>query len=42
MLFVKEFLARNGCFGLFSLKMGLGLVFGAYFLYEFSIKMFPI
>ena len=42
-LFSKKFLACIFCFGLFTkIKRGLGLVFSAYFLYTFSIKMFFI
>ena len=43
MLFSKEFLACNGCFGLFTkLKRSLALAFGAHFLHDYSIKMFLI
>ena len=39
-LFLKELLPCNGCFGLFTkIKKGLGLAFGAHFLHGFSIKM---
>ena len=42
-LFLKEFLACNGCFWFLpELKRGLGLAFGAHFLHDFSIKMFLI
>ena len=42
-LFSKKFLACIFCFGLFTkIKRGLGLVFSAYFLHTFSIKMFFI
>ena len=42
-LFLKEFLTCNGYFGLFTkTKKGSGLALGAYFLYDFSIKILLI
>ena len=42
-LFSKKFLACIFCFGLFTkIKRGLELVFSAYFLHTFSIKMYFI
>ena len=39
-LFLKEFLACNGCFRLCSkFKRGLGLAFDAHFLHDFPIKI---
>ena len=42
-LFLKEFLASNSCFGLFSkIKRGLEQSFGEDFLHDFYIKIFLI
>ena len=42
-LFLKEFLACNGCLGyLQKLKRGPGLAFGAHFLHDFSTKLYLI
>ena len=42
-LFLKEFLACNDCFRLFTkIKRGQGLTFGAHLLHDFTIKMFHI
>ena len=42
-LIFKRISECNGCFGLFAkIKRDLGLAFGAYFLHDFSIKMFLI
>ena len=39
-LFLKEFLGYNGCFGLFTKikKEGLGIVFGVHFLHDYPYK----
>ena len=40
-LLLKEFLASNGCFGLFiKIKKGVGAAVGAYFLQNLSAKVF--